>query len=215
MAASAPVAPSSPQLFQICAAHLDNDEHWSLFVQRFNPLLARSVAVTWRKYGQGGWPPADVADDLLQEIYTTILKNDARLLRNFRGDTEAEAQSYLAQTAINQTLSYLRSRATLKRAADEVSLQSLIEDQEEFRLPDSAASPLESLTEREFRELLQRLFVGPNAERDILILMLYIYDGYSPTEIAPMKICELKETSIANLLAQMKNKLKKYLSGAL
>jgi RNA polymerase sigma factor (sigma-70 family) len=207
--------PASPQLFRMCADHLDSDEYWSLFVNRFNPLLARSVAVAWRKFGRGDWPPADVADDLLQDIYTTILKNDARLLRNFQGTTEAEAQSYLAQTAINQTLTYLRSRATRKRSADEISLQALIEDREEFRLPNSIDNPLKRLAQREFLEIIRRLFTGANAERDILIFLLYLYDGYSVAEITRMKLCDLKETSIANLLAQMKSRLKKYLSGDL
>src|SRR5689334_25188252 len=124
MTDSASAVPASPRLFQLCAAHPENDEYWSLFVQRFNRLLVRSVEVTWRKCGQGNWPPADVADDLLQEIYATIVKNEARLLKNFQGVSEAEARAYLAQTAVNQTLSYLRSRATLKRAAAEVSLQT-------------------------------------------------------------------------------------------
>jgi RNA polymerase sigma factor (sigma-70 family) len=212
MIESTTAVPASPELFQLCAAYPDNNEYWSLFISRFNPLLVRSITVAWRKCGQGNWPPEDVAADLLQEIYATILKNDARLLRNFQGTTEAEAQAYLAQSAINRTLSYLRSRATVKRTADEISLQALIDDQEDFRLPVSRETPAESLSSREFLELLRQLFTGINADRDILILMLYLHNGYSPAEIARLKVCELKETSIANLLAQMKNRLKKYFS---
>jgi len=215
MTESSPDVPASPQLFRLCATHPERDEHWELFVQRFNPLLARSVVVAWRRHEQGFGPPKEVAEDLLQDIYATMLKNDARLLRNFRGDTEAEAQVYLARTAINLTTSYLRSRAARKRAGDEISLQELLADQGEARLPESRESPLRSVNEREFLEILHRVFEGPNAERDILILLLYAREGYSPAEITQLKICELKESSIANLLAQMKSKLKKYFAGTL
>jgi len=206
---------ASPQLFLNCVTHPERDKYWELFVRRFNPLLARSIVVAWRKHGQGFWPPADVAEDLLQEVYATMLKNDARSLRNFRGVTEAEAQVYLVRTAINVTTSYLRLQAAQKRAGEEISLQALLDKQVEATLQGSRKNSLRSVTEYEFLEILRSLFEGPNAERDILILLLYAREGYSPAEIAQLKICDLKESSIANLLAQMKSKLKKYFSGTL
>ena len=206
---------ASPQLFLNCVTHPERDKYWELFVRRFNPLLARSIVVAWRKHGQGFWPPADVAEDLLQEVYATMLKNDARSLRNFRGVTEAEAQVYLVRTAINVTTSYLRAQAAQKRAGEVISLQALLDEQGEAALPESRKNSLQGVTEREFLEIIHSLFEGPNAERDILILLLYAREGYSPAEIAQLKICDLKESSIANLLAQMKSKLKKYFSGTL
>src|SRR6185436_9855556 len=131
MAESSLAMLASPQLFRLCATHPDSDENWREFVRRFNPLLARSITVAWRKSGQGEWPPADVAADLLQDAYAAIVKNDFRLLRDFRGGTEAEVEAYLAHTAINQTFSFLRARSALRRTTDEVSLQQLLEEQGE------------------------------------------------------------------------------------
>jgi RNA polymerase sigma factor (sigma-70 family) len=206
---------ASPQLFLLCVTHPERDKYWELFVQRFNPLLARSIVVAWRRNGQGNWPPADVAEDLIQEVYATMLKNDARSLRNFRGVTETEAEVYLVRTAINVTTSYLRAQAAQKRAGEEISLQEFLDKQGEAALPESRKNLLQGVTEREFLEILHSQFEGPNAERDILILLLYAREGYSPAEIAQLKICNLKESSIANLLAQMKSELRKYFSGNL
>ncbi len=203
---------TSPDLFRLCADHRERDEYWALFVERFNPVLVRSVATTWRRHGPGAWLPAEVAEDLLQEIYTTILKNEARLLRNFQGATEAEAHAYLIQTATNQALSYLRAQATQKRAADEVSLQALLEDEGESFQPPSHTHTHLTLSEWEFVKTLRHLFQGKHAERDILILLLYARDGYSPAEITRLNVCDLKESSIANLLATMKNTLKEFLN---
>ena len=204
---------TNPELFRLCANNPDNDGYWQEFVRRFNPLLARSIAVAWRRNGQGDWPPADVAADLLQDSYTAIVKNDFRLLHNFRGTTNAEAEAYLAQTAINQTITYLRNRKALRRAANEVSLQELLDEQGGATLADAAAThSVPNLTLHELIQTLEHCFDGPNKKRDILIFLLYAHDGYSVAEIARMEICELKETSIANLLGQMKMRLRKYFS---
>jgi len=203
---------TNPELFRLCANDPDNDGYWQEFVRRFNPLLARSIAVAWRRNGQGDWPPADVAADLLQDSYTAIVKNDFRLLHNFRGATNAEAEAYLAQTAINQTITYLRNRKALRRAADEVSLQELLDEQGDATLADAAAHSVPNLTVRELIQALEHCFDGPNSKRDILIFLLYAHDGYTVAEIARMEICDLKETSIANLLGQMKMRLRKYFS---
>lgn len=213
MPESATAVPASPLLFQHCAEHPDNDRYWSLFIQRFNSLLVRSVVVAWRKSGQGDWPPPDLATDLLQDVYTGIVKNNFRLLRSFRGNTEAEAEAYLRRAAINQTISFLRKIATDRRTADEISLDELIAAEGgEARLPVASARPAKSLTERELIEALQRCFDGPNGKRDVLIFLLYARDGYSVAEIAAMGVCELKETSIANLMGQMKSQLRKCFS---
>jgi RNA polymerase sigma factor (sigma-70 family) len=206
-------AHSSVELFRLCAAHPQSQEYWEEFVRRFNPLLARSVTAAWRRCGQGNWPPEDVAYDLLQEVYLAVVKNDYRLLRNFRGQSEAEAEAYLAHAAINQTISFLRARQALRRSADEVSLEALLEEQGEPAPAEAARAAASSLTENELLAVLKKCFDGPNGRRDIMIFQLYAHYGYSPAEIAALGVSELKETSIANLLGQMKTRLKKYLAG--
>ncbi|HKQ75188.1 MAG TPA: sigma-70 family RNA polymerase sigma factor [Blastocatellia bacterium] len=207
------VAKPSPELFQLCAAHPYSQEYWEEFVRRFKPLLARSIVAAWRRNGQGSWPPDDLAYDLLQDVYLSVVKNDFRLLRNFRGQTEAEAEAYLAHAAINQTISFLRARHALRRSADEVPLEALLEEHGELRPAEPARPATRNLTEGELIAVLKKCFDGPNGKRDIMIFLLYASYGYSPAEIAALGMSELKETSIANLLGQMKTRLKKYLSG--
>jgi RNA polymerase sigma factor (sigma-70 family) len=203
----------SPELFQLCAAHPHSQEYWAEFVRRFNPLLVRSITTAWRRSGQGAWPPDDVAYDLLQDVYLSVVKNDFRLLRNFRGQTEAEAEAYLAHAAINQTISFLRARHAQRRSADEISLEALLEEQGEPGPAEPARPAARSLTEGELISVLKKCFDGPNSKRDIMIFLLYACYGYSPAEIAALGMSKLKETSIANLLGQMKTRLKKYFAG--
>jgi RNA polymerase sigma factor (sigma-70 family) len=203
----------SPELFRLCVAHPNCQGYWAEFVHRFTPLIARSVAVAWRRCGQGDWPPEDVAYDMLQEVFLTVVKNDFRLLRRFRGQTEAEAESYMAHAAINQTISFLRTRQALRRKANEISLEALLEERGELEPAGSARHAFPSLTEDELTAILKKCFDGPNGKRDILIFLLYAIYGYSPAEIAALGISTLKDTSIANLLGQMKTRLKNFLAG--
>jgi len=202
----------SPQLFQLCAAHPGNDEHWLEFIRRFNPLLVRSIGVAWRRCGQGDRPSPDLMSDLLQDVYLGIVSHEFRLLRNFRGATDAEAEAYLAHVAINQTISFMRARQALRRRADEVSLRDLLEEEAQSGPIDQARASGPLMTESELLAILEKCFVGPNSKRDILVFLLYARSGFTPSEIASLGVTELKETSIANLLGQMKTRLKKYLS---
>lgn len=201
---------AGPQLFRHCAAHTDDDECWAEFVRRYNPLLVRSITAAWRRCGQGSWPPHDVAEDLLNDVYLAIVKHDFRLLQNFHGSTEEEANAYLAETAINRTRTFLRARSALSRTADEISLNELIEATgEEGRLPESLANRPQSLTEMELVESMERCFDGPNRNRDVFIFLLHVRNGYTTTEISTMGFCDLKVSSINNLIVDMKKKLRK------
>ena len=210
MADSAFAVIANPQLFHLCATHPQDDEYWAEFVRRFNPLLVRSLTVAWRRNGQVSWPASDLAADLLQDVYAAIVNHDFRLLRNFRGNTDAEAEAYLAHAAINQTISFLRQRQALRRHAPEIPLDDWLEEKGEQALAQPARPA--GLSESEWLGVLRKCFDGPNGKRDILIFLLYARDGYSVTEIARLGVAELKETSIANLLGQMKARLKKYLA---
>jgi DNA-directed RNA polymerase specialized sigma24 family protein len=206
-----PVNFTSSQLFGICAADPRNEECWAEFIRRYNPLLTRSVITAWRKRCQGGWPSSELLADLLQDIYAVILKNDCQMLRGFRGKSEAEAEAYLAHTAINTTISHLRFREAEKRKADLVSIDDLSpseQGREQFMPNTSASNSL--VSESELIEALRQIISGPNSRRDILIFLLHVCDGWTAAEISRMGICDLKETSIANLLVKMKARVKHY-----
>lgn len=210
-----------PELFQYCASNPGNDEYWAEFVRRYNPLLVRSIVTAWRRCGQGNWPPPELAEDLLNNVYVAIFRHNYRLLQNFRGKTEEEANAYLAETAHNQVYSFLRAKGALRRLADEVPLEELInpESKDSFsdsakgsggRIPQSLVNRPPKMTERELVEILERCFDGPNGKRDILIFLLHVRDGYTTAEISSMDFCNLKPTSINNLIGEMKTRLRNY-----
>jgi RNA polymerase sigma factor (sigma-70 family) len=214
MSQASPATFSGLYLFRQCVADPENGDHWQEFVRKYNPLIVRNVASTWRKYGPSQFPAKEQAEDLLQNVYLAIVKNDFRMLRNFRGETEEEANAYLVRTVINETIAYLRRNLTLRRNVNETSLDELLKEAEDEGkpLPHSLTQRPPKLSEMEFIKVLEQCFTGQYRNRDILIFLLHFRDGYSATEIAAMRVCTLEIVSINNLLGRMKKELRKFLT---
>lgn len=210
MSQRSPATLAGPSLFRHCADQSDSAELWKEFIRRYNPLLVRSVTYAWRKCGQGNFPSPDLAEDLLQDVYLKIVQQRFRLLQNFQGNTEEEANAYLARTAINQTISFLRANKNYI-SADKISLNELLgEDGEERPLPISLTQRQQRFSENELIEILEKCFDGPNRNRNVLIFLLRFRDGYNSEEISKMGFCVLKTTAINNLLVDLKKKLRKF-----
>src|SRR5262245_6214733 len=108
---------SSAQLFQLCATHFDDNVYWEEFVSRYNQTFVRGVYHAYRRFGRKMPPSREVVDDILQDVYIEVLKDQCASLQRFRGHTELEAQAYLTRLATNITFNYLRRTAALKRQA--------------------------------------------------------------------------------------------------
>lgn len=199
----------SAQLFQLCAEHLDEGGNWAEFVRRYNSLLARSVHQTYRRFTSHEQLPMITPADILQEVYVELLRNGGHALRQFRGTTEEEAQAYLAHIAIYVALRRLRQEQTFKRQTGWLRLDGEFKEKCRIALEEE---PPDALTERTLIDLICRTFTAPNCQRDILLFLLHVCDGFTARELAETHICDLKSSSIANLLIRMKKKLKKSFS---
>lgn len=61
-----------------------NEPAWKLFVETFQPLIASSVS---RVVGRYGPPNAALVDDLVQDTFLRICREDARILHQFKSGT--------------------------------------------------------------------------------------------------------------------------------
>jgi len=201
----------SAQLFELCAAHLERGEYWAEFNRRYNQILIRSVYYGYRRFAQAEPPNRWVVKELVQDVYAKLLKDDCLTLRRFRGHTEAEAQVYLSQAAVNVTADHLRHTHALKRYAEMVSIEDLLRERKEDEVVAKADDYTDRLAQEELIELLCRTFTGSTSRRDILIFLLHVLEGLSPEEIAATGHFDLKPTSIAHIITRMKAELRKIL----
>jgi RNA polymerase sigma factor (sigma-70 family) len=201
------------RLFQLCADHLDGDEYWAEFVRRYNPVLARAVYHAYQRFAHAEPLSQTAIADTLQEIYLRLLKDDCQTLRRFAGQTEAEAQSFLAQTAIHIVADQLRRARALKRPQKVIRLDDLLQDSDEQQRGRARPGHTPSvIAEYELTELLHRTFTSEHGRRDILLFLLHFVEGVSARELAESGICDLKPSSISTVLHRMREELRKILA---
>jgi RNA polymerase sigma-70 factor (ECF subfamily) len=114
------------------------------------------------------------AQDLLQEVFMHIW----RQAKNFDAD-RGNVYSWLVTMTRHRAIDRLRSKGFRERQ------QELHDDDSVLMLPDSALSPLDSITVMEQRERVRdALDKIPSEQRDAL--MLAYFQGYTQTEIAAL-----------------------------
>lgn len=200
----------SVKLFQLCATHYGDHAYWEEFVNRYNQPLVRGVYHGYRRFGRQTPPSREVVADILQDVYIEILKDQCACLHRFRGQTEFEAQAYLVRLAANITSNHLRRTAALKRQALTDQIDEIFRpDEELMRNAPPLGDYTDSLADRELIELLRRILTGENTRRDILLYLLHVREGLTMAELAATGICDLRPSSIAQIIRRIRAKLKK------
>ena len=115
----------SAHLFRLCATQLDQNEYWAEFVRRYNAILVRAVYFAYQQLAEAEPPPTWFTTETLQDLYTVILKNDGLILAQFCGATEAEAEVYLAQIAIEVTINHLQRAGLYQCRAEAIQLDEV------------------------------------------------------------------------------------------
>ena len=135
---------------------------WIEFVQRFQPLIAASVFRVMRRYGASHAP---LADDLIQETYLRLCRNNCRALRTFEARHESALLGYLKVVATTVAIDYFRAQSSQKRR---------VVMEEEVDHSEVGAAPFHLIEQSALLEELDRFLAcsqtkkGPN---DLLALL--------------------------------------------
>src|SRR5882724_5353716 len=105
---------SAAEILNACL-ETGSESAWIAFVQRFQPLIAGSISRVLRRYGTSS--PA-LIDDLVQETYLRLCRDNCRSLREFKARHEEAIFGYLKVIAISVALDHVRSRAATKRRSE-------------------------------------------------------------------------------------------------
>ena len=141
---------------------------WDTFVQQYSNLVYHTIRKTLNLYRSesGG----AVVEDLFQEFFLSILHDDCKKLRQFRGDHGCSLASWLRIVAARLAIDFLRKQ----NPSTVDMLDSLAADQP--NAPDT-------LIGQEQEKLLTHALAGLS-ERDRLIIELSYRRSLSPREIA-------------------------------
>jgi len=173
---------------------------WDEFVEKYSNLIYRYIHGVLRLKGFN-LSDLDIADDLFQEIFLLLSKDNFKKLKTYQAKNGCSLASWLRQVATNHSLSYLR------RLKPAVSLDDNLGD--DFTLKDVIADnsvPIDdALTSEDnivqLTDCIQRL-----DEEDKFFLRLYIDQGLSLKELE--KILRLSRGSVDMRKARIVDRLR-------
>jgi len=213
---------SNNELVRYLAQHPRDENAWAEFLRRFHEQICCTIHRECKRIGHN--QGAAHAQDLAQEVYKKLLRNNCRALREFRGQFENSIVKYLHIVAIRVAQNDYRKDTAKKRPSsgrtvsiheprwylpDEhsVDLNEIIPSQEwarkvgEFEIVDAI--------ERCLQKILQGQRHGP---RDKLIIKYYLYDGQSAEDIGTFPDINLSSQRVFGIIAAVKRKLQRCLA---
>lgn len=173
------------ELVRLLLATRDEDlraELWVEFWRRFQPVIARTVRRRIARYTR--WVDHGWVDDLVQDTFLKICKDEFKILRNFEFRHENALRALLKVMAANVVEDDIRKKNSEKEGGGQQP-----ENIDNLTQPPSdrsrgVQSMLNNLRMNEIENCLQQRKSEPNFVRDHKIFWLYFRDGFTANEIS-------------------------------
>ncbi|MBI3060068.1 MAG: sigma-70 family RNA polymerase sigma factor [Deltaproteobacteria bacterium] len=141
---------------------------WDAFVLQYSALVYHTIRKTFSLYHTE--PRPDLVEDLFQEFFVSLLRDDFKKLRQFRGDRGCSLASWIRVIAARLTIDFLRKQGPpAVEATDALPLDQ----------PDPSNSLIDQEQERLVSQVLETLPL-----RNRLFIDLYFRQSLPPEEIA-------------------------------
>jgi RNA polymerase sigma factor (sigma-70 family) len=168
---------------------------WDALVLRYSSLVYHTIKKTFALYHSE--PRPDSVEDLFQEFFLSILRDDFKKLRQFRGERGCSLASWLRVIAARLTVDFLRKQGPARvEVADTVP----------FEGPDPPASVIQ----REEEEMLVQTLQSLSAP-DRIFIDLCFRQGLPPEDIAAILKVSVNAvyTQKSRILDKLRESLKK------
>jgi RNA polymerase sigma factor (sigma-70 family) len=139
---------------------------WDLLVARHRDIVRATIARTLRSHTD--YADADAIDDIEASLFLSLMNDDARRLRGFRG--QASLRGWLRVLAAHRTIDVLRGQRHLVR------LDAPTLDGDETRLdamPDASPGAEDRLQRAQLRQRLALLCSQLNADEQQFVELFY------------------------------------------
>ena len=164
-------------------------------MRRFQPLIASSIARVVRRYGA---PSPALIDDLIQDTYLRLCKDNCRNLREFRAQHDDAIFGYLKVIATSVALDHFRARTTRKRRGEMPNDGSGIE----------ASISSNSIEQSTLILELEAHVAANESERDRTIFALYYRQGFTSRDIASIPGLGLTQKGVEASIYRMTQALR-------
>jgi RNA polymerase sigma factor (sigma-70 family) len=163
---------------------------WVEFWDRFQPVIARTVRRRIARYTR--WVDPDRVDDLVQETFLKILKDDYKALRKFEFRHEKALPCLLKVMAANVVEDKIRSEIAEKKGGGQTpeNIDDLLQPPSDRSR--TVESLFNSLRMNEIENCLQKRKADAHFNRDYKMFWLYYRDGLTALEISQLSDIGLK-----------------------
>jgi RNA polymerase sigma-70 factor (ECF subfamily) len=175
------------ELVRLLLATRDEDlcaDLWVEFWRRFQPVIARTVRRRISRYTR--WANPDLVDDLVQDTFLKICKDDYKALRKFEFQHQNAFYGFLKVLAAHVVEDDIRKKNSDKEGGGQVPENIVDLPQPPSDRFSAAQSMLNNLRMNEIESCLQQRKGEPNFVRDHKIFWLYFRDGFTANEISEL-----------------------------
>jgi len=172
---------------------------WDAFVVRYSNLIYHSLYQTFK--AKNFFFQSQIIDDLYQDVFLSLIKDDYKKLRQFKGKNGCTLSSWLRMIASQTAIDFMRKQKQTVLLEDTPSEgKSLIDT-----LSNNSDLPSESYEKAERYQLLRKL-IEELTPKDRLLFELYYHQELPDEEVA--QIMNLSIDAIYMRKNRFKEKLK-------
>ena len=179
-----------------------NEAAWSEFVRLFQPLIASVVLRVMQRFGK---VDRALADDLIQETYVRLCRENCKALRSFEHRHEAAIFGFIKVVAASVAMDHFRARLSEKRASeDEAHGEDAL-----ATAPGPSPDLYDSLLVGEIASQLEQV---ANNDRDRSIFWLYYQHGYTARDISLIPGIQLTAKGVESALLRLTKAIRQNLN---
>ena len=212
---------STVKLALQCACNPDAPAFWQEFIARVQRPLRLWALQALRTFQQKEIAHyREAVDDIVQEVYIRLVKNDCQGLHAFNGNSEDELFGYLKRITHNVALNQMRQNAAQKRPRLAHSLDELTDNPSEGHSHRSQPRFVAHALDEEIRiyELHEHLnhyldvvLRGPQKHRDKMLFQLFHYEGLTIEELEKLPGLSLSHHAIEVAINRVSRRLAKHI----
>lgn len=200
---------SNNELIKGCLNHSENYEsYWLEFKYRFDDSITQFITKALLRYNCEIYllQLANTILEYKQDVYLKLLKNNAKVLRNFIGAHENSIFKYLEMICKSAVSSSIRLR---KNRCRTVSIDELMETR-------GMASPITSegatceLLKGDILFLIKKIYdekKQKNLRRNTSIFRLYFFMGFTTKQISRFRFVELSSSGVETVISRIRTAL--------
>jgi RNA polymerase sigma factor (sigma-70 family) len=207
-----------------CAQSANNQIAWREFIRRFDRHIKLTVIRAYKYVAISTKTKKNISKeevrDLVQDVYIRLVRNNCKLLKNFRPSNNGSIYAYLTLTSASVVKDYFKKTGRLKRKGSLLSIcEELDSPQASCIMNNRLASftfnnPEEQIIAKDLLGKLEEHYSSVNSKGNNrikeMIFKLYFLKGMSIKDISRINGLNVSLNNINTIIWRMRKEIKNF-----